>query len=204
MDIDFSKPKRLSEVSTPTREAAAGIHVAQPSNDEMGMLFEKVAMNSKSVALLSAVPDFCEKFVSTTATEPNLPKCLGELYSESNRDLTHEELVELCENTADELEVTESEASYLELATRKQSASLEWFNQRIRRITASTTYQVLHTNQDEPSSSLIKQICCSEHKKVTAAPLEWGRRNEDTARSKYSKQQTDTHRFFMHSSWVCH
>ena len=38
MDIDFSKPKRLSEVSTPTREAVAGIHVAQPSNDEMGML----------------------------------------------------------------------------------------------------------------------------------------------------------------------
>ena len=54
VDIDFSKPKRLSKVSTPTCEAADGIHVAQPSNDEMGMLFEKVAMNSKSVALLSA------------------------------------------------------------------------------------------------------------------------------------------------------
>ena len=193
MDIDFSKPRRLGEVSTPTCEATAKVHVAQPSHHEMDMLFEKIAMNSKSVALLSTVPDFCDEFVSATATEPNLSKCLGDLYSESTRDLTHEELVKRCEKIADELKVTNSEPLYLELATRKQSASLEWFNHRIGRITTSITYQVLHTNQEKPSSSLMELICSSEHKRVTAAPLEWGRGNEDTARSKYSKQQVAAH-----------
>ena len=76
----------------------------------------------------------------------------------------------LCKCVADELVVAKSEALYLELATRKQSASLEWFEHRIGRITASIVYQVLHTNNDQLSSSLLKEICTG-HNKVAAAPL---------------------------------
>ena len=101
----------------------------------------------------------------------------------------------LCKRVADELVVTKSEALYLELATRKQSASLEWFEHRIGRITASIVYQVLHTNNDQPSSSLLKQICTG-HNKVNTAPLEWGRKNEDTARSSYSVKQKTFHTWF--------
>ena len=92
--------------------------------------------------------------------------------------------------------VTKSEALYLELATRKQSASLEWFEHRIGRITASTAYQVLHTNIDQPSSSLLKQICSTEHSNVTTAALEWGVKNEETARSSYSAKQATMHTQF--------
>ena len=80
------------------------------------------------------------------------------------------------QHVADELVVTKSEALYLKLATRKQSASLEWFERHIGSITTSIVYQVLHTNNDQPSSSLLRQICTG-HNKVTAAPLEWGRKN---------------------------
>ena len=68
--------------------------------------------------------------------------------------------------------VTKSEALYLELANRKQSTSLEWFEHSVGRITALTAYQLLHTNIDQPSSSLIKQICSTELSKVITAPLE--------------------------------
>ena len=190
MNIDFSKPKRLPANEVCTADDVETITMAkQPSEDDMGSLFEKLATNSKSVALLSTVPEFCSEFVSAPTTELNIPKCLGDLYSASNRHLTQEDLRVLCECVADELVATKSEALYLELATRKQSASLEWLEHHIGRITASTVYQVLHTDNDLPSSSLLKQICSTGHNQVTAAPLEWGRKNEDTACSSYSAKQ---------------
>ena len=177
VNIDFSKPKRVSANEVCTADYVQTItEVKQPSQDDMDSFFEKLATNSKSVALLSTVPKFCSEFVSAPTTEPNIPKCLGDLYSESNRHLTPEDLRVLCKHVADELVVTKSEALYLKLATRKQSASLEWFERRIGRIIVSIVYQVLHTNNDQPSSSLLRQICTG-HNKVTAAPLEWGRKN---------------------------
>ena len=117
-------------------EAVTGVN--QPSEDDTSSLFEKLATNSKSVALLSTVPEFCNKSVSAPNTEQNIPMCFGDLYSENN----WQELRLLCKRAADELVVTKSEALYLELATRKQSASLEWFEHLFARITASTEYQV--------------------------------------------------------------
>ena len=197
MEIDFSKPKRLSEVSTPDHvRSVVPVNTTQPSEDNMQMFFQKLATNSKFVALLSAVPEISDEFVSIPASEPNVPMRLGDLYSDCNRDLPREELTALCECVADELVVTRSEALYLEVVTRKQSASLEWFDHRVGRITASTAYEVLHTSQDQPSSSLLKRLCSSEHKKVSTAPLEWGRTNEDTAHSDYSRQQKEGHTEF--------
>ena len=121
VDMDFSKPKRLSanEVCT-AHDVEAVTGVKQPSENDTTSLIEKLATNSKSVALLSTVPEFCNKFVSAPITEPNIPMCLGDLYSETNQHLTQEELRLLCKRVADELVVTKSEALYLELATRKQ------------------------------------------------------------------------------------
>ena len=114
MDIDFSKPKRLSanEVCT-AHDVETLTGVKQPSKYDMSSLFEKLATNSKSVALLSTVPEFCNKFVSVPNTEPNIRKCFGDLYSENNWHLTQEELRLMSKHVADELVVTESEALYL-------------------------------------------------------------------------------------------
>ena len=104
VDIDFSKPKRLSanEVCT-AHDVEAVTGVKQPSENDTSSLFEKLATNSKSVALLSTVPEFCDMFISAPNTEPNIPMCLGDLYSEDNRRLTQEELRLLFKCAADEL-----------------------------------------------------------------------------------------------------
>ena len=39
----------------------------------------------------------------------------------------------------------------------------------------------------------MKLICNSEYKRVAAAPLEWGKGNEDTAHSQYNEQQVAAH-----------
>ena len=50
----------------------------------------------------------------------------------------------------------------MEQETRKQSDSKVWFEQRAGRVTASKLYSILHTNQSQPSVSLIKPICYPE------------------------------------------
>ena len=75
MKIDISKPKQTFEVSTPE-------HVTS--------------------ALPVAVPDFFDDFVHIPADEPiNVPKDIANLYSDCNRDLTHQELTALWKHAAD-------------------------------------------------------------------------------------------------------
>ena len=76
------------------------------------VLSEIVGDNSKSAALLSAIPDFSDEFVSIPASEPNVLKCLGDLYSNCNQYLTCEELTVLCERVADEFVVTQGWMDY--------------------------------------------------------------------------------------------
>ena len=95
--------------------------------------------------------------------------------------------------------VTRSEALYLKVVTEKQSTSLRLFDHRVRLITASIVYEVPQTNQNQPSSYLLEQLCSSGHKKINTAPIEWGGGggggggNEDTAHSDYSRQQKEAH-----------
>ena len=99
--------------------------------------------------------------------------------------------------------MTRDEALYLEVVTRNQSASLEWYDHRVGLITASIAYEMLHTNQDKLSGPLLKWLCSSEHKRINTAPLEWWRTNEDTAHSDYSRQQKEGHtRFSCAPAWL--
>jgi len=73
VEIDFSKPKCISKVSTPDHASSiVSVDATQPSEDNLQTFFQKLVTNSKSTALLS---------VSIPASEPNLLKYLGDLYS---------------------------------------------------------------------------------------------------------------------------
>ena len=101
-----------------------------------------------------------------------------------------------CQEIFSTLTVTKSEALYLEHATRKQHASLEWFDHQVGRITASTTYAVVPPSTECPSTSLIKQICSTQYNQVKKVPaLEWGR-NNGIARRAYSERQSSSHSGF--------
>lgn len=97
-----------------------------------------------------------------------LPKPVLEYRTPETLQLPAKELEELCQDFQLE-ELTPSQVQAVERATRSQSASRIWFRQRAGRITASKLKQVLRTNPQQPSKSLIKAICYPEAYRFTSA-----------------------------------
>jgi len=63
---------------------------------------------------------------------------------------------------------------HLAKITCDQSKSKSWFRFRAGRITASRFKQAVCTNPDQPSLSLLKNICYPEINKFSTAATEWG------------------------------
>ena len=80
---------------------------------------------------------------------------------------------------------------------KEQSASLEWFDHQVGWILASAVYQVPHTNQDQPTSTLLKQLFCRSEL-WQCCSIRMGE-DKATACSDYSRQQKEGHRVFMHN-----
>ena len=57
------------------------------------------------------------------------------------------------------MKVIKDDIAFIEHATLDQSDSVAWRQVRTGRITASIAFDVLHTNQERPSKSLILKIC---------------------------------------------
>jgi len=71
--------------------------------------------------------------------------------------LSPDEFDNLCSVKIDNLKYTEEQISYIEEATRNQSSSSSWFEQRLGRITGSIFYDACHTSLEKPSKTLIKR-----------------------------------------------
>ena len=85
MEIDFSKPKQISEVSSAEHvQSVLPVDVTQSSEEDMQRFVQKLVSNTKTVAHLNAAPDFSDQFVHVPASEPNVPKRPPDLYSDCN------------------------------------------------------------------------------------------------------------------------
>ena len=74
-----------------------------------------------------------------------------------------------------------TDIDYVERLTKKQAQCNKWHQVREGRITASRVYDVLHTDINFPSVSLIKNICKLSSVCETKIPsLKWGIDNEKT------------------------
>ena len=74
---------------------------------------------------------------------------------------SYDELIAISKGISHEV-VTSMMLNNLEMVTRKQTKSKEWFRYRAGRITASRYRQVLHTQISKPSYSLLKAVCYPE------------------------------------------
>ena len=81
--------------------------------------------------------------------------------------------------------VTSMMVNNLEMVTRKQTKSEEWFRYRVGRITASRYRQVLHTPISKPSYSLLKAVCYPESAVFRSPATEWGCQHENDAIARY-------------------
>jgi len=139
----------------------------------------------KRPIVLSLVHPYSNDFVQSSE---HLPKCMQSIFKPANLEKAYTELLTLAESHLHE-EVTQAMVDHLEMMTRNQSKSRDWFRYRAGRITASRFRQILHTDPQQPSVSLLKSICYTHetHRFSTKATI-WGCEHEKDALQAYKTQ----------------
>ena len=123
------------------------------------------------------MPDFANDYVPSPVTD-KFPMILTELRDEKCLTIDKSELISHCECVASDIKVDQHQADNVEIATREQSKSKEWFRFRSGRITASRFKAVCKTSVEKPSQSLSKSICYPESTKFTNDATTWGCQHE--------------------------
>ena len=195
-DIDFTTPKRQrtvlacttnTSVNTPT---SSRVKIVSPSHDEKQDFFKRIAQErEKKPLILSMIQPYSSNFVLAS---DHLPKLLHSLYKPAYLDSNYCELLKLADNHAHD-EVTPAMVDRLAQLTSKQSMSKEWFKYRAGRITASKFRQVLHTDCQQPSLSLLKSICYPETHRFSTKATTWGCQHEKDALTAYKTEMSASH-----------
>ena len=90
----------------------------------------------------------------TTQVVPNIPKPLLELFDPKHKKLSKEMLLQLSKEVFLSLSVTDEQAMAIELATRTQRLSSDWYSQQQGRITVSLFHDVFTFKEKNSPDSL--------------------------------------------------
>ncbi|XP_070175403.1 uncharacterized protein [Littorina saxatilis] len=110
---------------------------------------------------------------------------MATLYKADNEALTQQQMLDLCDAT--NIQVSAAEVKQVEEATRGQSSSKIWHEQRHGRITASVGSECLRTNVHSPAPSLLKRICGRRVAQIKVPPIVWGNEHEEDAFRLFSR-----------------
>lgn len=126
-----------------------------PACPESPGVFVEDLKGEPSSAFLSTFKECAKDY----APKCILPRSLGDLF---NPGLVGEPLHILIEEGAqlmEGLKVTKEQVADVELATRGQCLSNDWHEQRQGRITASLIKRISSMNLENPSNTVVNQIC---------------------------------------------
>ena len=152
-----------------------------PTEENMSAFIQELSKTGKP-ALLSILPEYCEKYV-VDHSAMSLP--LSGLFDATAMDLPYNDLLRVCDSVFESLKVTDMQAKNIELSTRDQAQSKTWFRFRAGHVTASKFKAAAHTDLSQPSQSLLKSICYPESYKFSNKATKWGCNHEKTAREAY-------------------
>ena len=179
--IDFSLSKLTS---TGTSNVVKSTSVAEPSDLDKNEFFTALSKTKGRPAILSLVPDYCESYIPLVE-RGIIPQPLTCLFNPDYLNLTYHDLLLKSEEVYSSYTLTEEQVKAVETATRGQSKSITWYQQRAGRVTASRLKSTLATSLSQPSESLIKSSCYPESTKFYSAACSWGCVHEETARKAY-------------------
>lgn len=182
------------------------------NDDEINLLLENIDI----CPIMAIRPPFSEKFVRN-------PKTVDVDVDDMNLEVINLYLISLfhAEYEGADLEYlrkiastvylhySEDELEFIEAKTRDQAKSLLWYRFRAGRVTASKFKRVCCTNLQNPSVSLVLDICFPEEQQFYSKYTEYGKKNEDTARNDYITEVSSKHDGFtlikcglvMHNSY---
>lgn len=196
--IDFTSSKTLkrkldnfiddgsSETSITPEKQQTSKDVYRANSDAFRSFMDKITVYKP--AFHTVHPLFSSNF-KPTVLQDKYPKLLTELFNENLTSLSLAEVKEHCKNI--DLAVTPEQVQHLEMDTREQHHTDKWFKFRTGRISASKFRAVVSTQINNPSISLIKEICNPSHFKSSAT--QWGIDKEGTAKKDYLERYSKSH-----------
>ena len=166
--------------------------VGPPTKNDLDGLYLNLSRIRSKPAVLSIVPQYA-KMYRPKVLDKKYPQILSELYSEEKAALQKPQLIAVCEDVFETIKVTSEEAENCERITKDQANSKLWFSFRIGRITASRAKRVCRTTVDNPSKSLVKDICYPISRAFTSKQTKWGCDHEKDAKVHYIQHMLKNH-----------
>ena len=125
-------------------------------NKKYFRLLKKPFIHTAASCTLSLFEDHSESFHHKKSI-PSIPKIPISLRDYHRANLTEAEITEQME-AIHKLKLSSDQINYIEKGTKHQSQSLVWKDMIVSSITALVMFDVLHTNMERPSESLINKI----------------------------------------------
>lgn len=158
--------------------------VSEPTDAEIATFLGELHATGDKPVLLSVIKDYAEFYAPVPNTDTGQP--LSELFDEQCTSMTSEQLLLHCSNIA--VDISQSQADTIEQQTREQSKSKAWYRFRAGRITASRMKAACSTPPENPSQSLIKNICYPLSAGFTSKATTWGCDHEQQALTCYHQK----------------
>ena len=160
------------------------------------ILFPNFNRTGTKPAILSLVPQFAKSY-RPKVLDSKYPTVLSELYNGESGSLLRSELLQKCEDVFQNVTVAAKIALNCEKITRQQTDSKQWLNFRVGRVTASRAKRVCRSSPENPSKSLIKEICYPNSKTFFMKQIKWECDHEKHAKVQYVKKMSGVHTHFQ-------
>ena len=183
--IDFSTPqlkRKLLITGESGPKSMKKYAVLPPTEKQLRNHYSSIALTSGKPSLLSLVSGMNQSFIPKYVSG-ELSKPLTYLYDKKALSLSFSDLLQKCEDIYDSVAVSVAQAKLVEEATRKQSNSKIWCDQRSGHVTAHLCL-------------LLNLFAILEQTSFFSKACEYGCQHEDEARSIYSEIMAQNHSFF--------
>lgn len=132
-------------------------------------------------------------YTSHTVQSSTLPLSLACLHNTGAQSLGLTELQLHCVKYVNAAKVTEEQAEAIEVRTRLQHKSPQWYVWRAGRITASMMHAVFATTVEKPAITVVNRVCYPVNS-VYNVQTTWGLEHEQDARHAYTQKMSVCHK----------
>ena len=205
-DIDFTSARRLKRKldctlsNTPLmpKQRQKLPDIPEPSDNEIELQYQLLWQTGTRPGILSIVDKYADEYVPKFDSN-KLPWLSSDLRNERCLNMTRSLIDEMCILLFDSnvFTVSSEQSDRVEVETREQSNSKQWYRFRAGRITASNMKKVCVTNIEKPAMSTIKTICYPSITKFETKATQWGCKHESDAIAAYVKDHELKHEKFV-------
>ena len=186
--IVFDKPKQSRDppAVTATQQTSSVQPLPNISRKDLLDALHKVY---PLAAVFTVVPGYQPAISPTHSPQPLLPKPSTCMYDPKYRKMAEAEFQTAVQSI--KIEVNDSEAKFLEKATKGQTSSSLWYDHRVGRITASQIGKVVKCTEKKFPTSIVNSIMQYKTLNPHILALKWGRQCKARLQGRNGKNHVD-------------